>query len=209
MIGVVGDTIVRDLIEGTRPQVYYPWSQTGSSNGAAVVRTAGDPAAVLGMMRGELRAIDSEIPVLRANTMEGHLSDSLSLPRIGVRFLGSFGALALILASLGLYGVVSFTVRRRMLEVGVRMALGAHGANVVWLVLRDVVALVIVGVLLGVGLALAAGMGLAGLLFDVSATDPVTFIVAAVALLLVAVAAGWFPARRAAAADPVIALRQM
>ncbi len=208
VVGVFGDTIVRDLIETVGPQVYYSWAQVGASGGAVFVRTAGDPSTVLGMLRGELRVIDADLPVLQANTMAGHLSDSLSLPRLGVKFLGSFGIMALALASLGLYGVVSFAVRRRTLEVGVRMALGAGGAQVVWLVLRDVVGLVVVGVLAGLVLALGAGMGLAGLLFGVSGADPVTFIGAGVVLLLVAVAAGLAPALRAAASDPVIALRQ-
>ncbi len=208
VIGVVGDAIIRDLTENTGPQVYYPWGQSTASAGIVFVRTAGDPSGVLGMMREELRAIDAEIPVLRASTMTEHLSASLSLPRMGVRFLGGFSTVALVLASLGLYGVVSFAVSRRMLEVGVRMALGAQSSQVAWLVLREVAALVCIGIVLGLGLSVAATAALAGVLFDVSSTDPLMLTMVAVVLLVVAMSAAMIPALRAARADPVLALRQ-
>jgi predicted permease len=208
VVGVVGDSIIRDLTEDTGPQVYYPWEQGFGAAGVVFVRTAGDPSSVLGMMREELRAIDAEIPVLGAGTMAEHLSDSLSLPRMGVRFLGGFGFVALVLASLGLYGVVSFAVGRRMLEVGVRMALGAQSGQVVWLVLREVAVLVGIGIVLGLGLSMAATAALAGVLFDVSPTDPLTLAMVAVVLLAVAIGAAMIPALRAAKADPVLALRQ-
>ena len=208
VVGVVGDTIIRDLWEDTGPQMYRPWTQSTNSVGIVFVRTSGDPAAVIGALRGELRAIDAEIPVLRARTMAGHLSDSLSLPRMGVRFLSGFGFVALALAGLGLYGIVSFAVGRRMVEVGVRMALGAQSGQVVWLVLQEVTVLVGVGVVLGVGLSLAATAGLAGILFGVSPTDPLTFAFVGAAMLAVAIGAAIIPALRAASADPVLALRQ-
>jgi len=208
VVGVVGDTIIRDLTEDTGPQMYRPWTQSASSTGVVFVRTAGDPVAVIGMLRGELRAIDAEIPVLRARTMAGHLSDSLSMPRMGVRFLSGFGVVALALAGLGLYGIVSFAVGRRMVEVGVRMALGAQSGQVVWLVLKEVTLLVGVGVVLGVGLSLAAAAGLSWLLFGISPADPVTFAFVGAVMLAVAVGAAIVPALRAARADPVLALRQ-
>ncbi len=208
VVGVVEDTIIRDLTEDTGPQVYYPLAQVGASSGVVFVRTAGDPAAALAMMRQELRAIDADIPVLGANVMIDHLSESLSVPRMAVRFLSGFGGVALALASLGLYGVVSFAVGRRMLEVGVRMALGARSGQVVWLVLREVTALVCVGVVLGVGLSVVATTALAGVLFGVSPADPVTLVSVALLMLAVAIGAGAVPAMRAAAADPVVALRQ-
>lgn len=136
------------------------------------------------------------------------ISDSLSLPRLDVRFLGGFGFVALVLASLGLYGVVSFAVGRRMLEVGVRMALGAQSGQVIWLVLREVAALVCIGIVVGLGLSVAATAALAGVLFDVSPTDPLTLAMVAVILLAVAMGAAMIPALRAAKADPVLALRQ-
>lgn len=208
VIGVVEDSTVRDLTENTGPQVYYSWAQSGASSGVVFVRTSGDPSGALGMMRRELRAIDAEIPVLRASTMREHLSDSLSLPRMGVRFLSGFGVAALVLASLGLYGVVSFAVGRRMLEVGVRMALGAQSAQVVWLVLREVAVLVCVGIVLGLALSTAATTALAGILFEVSPTDPLTLAMVSMVLLTVAIGAALIPAFRAARADPVLALRQ-
>ena len=208
VVGVVGDTIIRDLMEDTGPQMYRPWTQSANSAGVVFVRTSGDPAAVIGMLRGELRAIDAEIPVLRARTMAGHLSDSLSLPRMGVRFLSGFGFVALALAALGLYGIVSFAVGRRMVEVGVRMALGARSGQIVGLVLKEVTLLVGVGVVLGVGLSLVAAAGLSGLLFGISPADPVTFAFVGAVMLAVAIGAAMIPALRAAKADPVLALRQ-
>jgi predicted permease len=208
VIGVVGDAVIRDLTETTGPQVYFHWEQTGASAGVVLARTAADPAAVVGMLRAELRDIDGDIPVLRAGTMAEHLADSLAAPRLAVRFLSGFGAVALVLASLGLYGVVSFAVGRRMLEVGVRMALGARSDQVLWLVLREVTLLVGAGIILGIGLSVAANAALAGLLFGVSPADPLTLTMVAVVLLVVAVGAAMIPARRAATADPVVALRQ-
>jgi len=208
IVGVVDDTIVRELTEDTGPQTYYPWNQSGVESGFVLVRTAGDPAGAIGMLRAELRAIDPDIPVLSAATMADHLADSLSAPRLAARFLGGFSVVALVLASLGLYGVVSFAVGRRMLEVGVRMALGARSQQVVWLVLREVAVLVCVGVVLGLGLSLTATSALSGLLFGVSPNDPVTLAAVAAVLLVVALGAALIPARRAARADPLLALRQ-
>jgi ABC-type antimicrobial peptide transport system permease subunit len=171
-------------------------------------RAANDPASLVGMLRAELRAIDPDIPALQAGTMASHLSDSLSAPRLAARFLSGFGLLALVLASLGLYGVVTHAVGNRMTELGVRMALGARSDQVLWLVLREVVVLVGVGLIVGVGLSLAAAAGISGILFGVSPTDPVTFTAVAAVLLLVALGAALLPATRAAKADPVLALRQ-
>lgn len=207
VVGVVGDSIISDLTEETGPQAYFPWEQTGASSGVVLVRTTADPAAVIAMLRDELRAIDPDIPVLRANTMAGHLGESLALPRIGVRFLSGFGVVALTLACLGLYGIVSFAVGRRMVEVGVRMALGARGGQVVWLILREVAFMVGLGIVLGLGLSLLATAALEGALFGVSPTDPITLLTVAGMLLLVAVGAALVPALRAAKADPLLALR--
>ena len=208
VIGVVGDSTVRDLTEDPTPLMYRPWAQSGPSSGVVFVRTAADPASTIGMLRAELRSIDAEIPVLRASTMGSHLSDSLSLPRLAVRFIGGFGFVALVLASLGLYGIVSFAVGRRRVEVGVRMALGAQSGQVIWLVLREVAGLVVVGVVLGAVLSAAATAGLGGILFDVSPTDPLTFLLVSAVMLAVALGAAMIPALRAAKADPVLALRQ-
>jgi ABC-type antimicrobial peptide transport system permease subunit len=171
-------------------------------------RAANDPASLVGMLRAELRAIDPDIPVLEAGTMASHLSGSLTVPRLAARFLSGFGLLALVLASLGLYGVVSHAVGSRMTEVGVRMALGARSSQVLWLVLREVVVLVGIGLAVGVGLSLAAGTGVSGVLFGISPTDPVTFAAVAAVLLIVALGAALLPATRAAKADPLLALRQ-
>ncbi|HEX9700268.1 MAG TPA: ABC transporter permease [Acidobacteriota bacterium] len=208
VVGVVGDTTIRDLTENPGPQMYVPWTQSGATSAVVFARAANDPASLVGMLRAELRAIDPDIPVLEAGTMASHLSDSLSVPRLAARFLSGFGLLALVLASLGLYGVVSHAVGSRMTEVGVRMALGARSGQVLWLVLREVVVLVGIGLVVGVGLSLAAGTGVSGVLFGISPTDPVTFAAVAAVLLIVALGAALLPATRAAKADPVLALRQ-
>jgi putative ABC transport system permease protein len=207
IVGVVGDAIIRNLTETTGPQAYFPWDQSGAPSGVVMVRTGGDPAAMAGMLRDQLRAIDPDIPALRAGTMAEHLADSLASSRMAVRFLSGFGAVALLLASLGLYGVVSFAVGRRMVEVGVRMALGAQGQQVMWLVLREVAVLVGAGIVLGAGLSVLANAALAGVLFGVTPSDPVTLAVVALVLLAVALAAALIPALRAAKADPLLALR--
>jgi ABC-type antimicrobial peptide transport system permease subunit len=172
-----------------------------------VLRTAGDPGDLAPAARREIQAIDKDQPVSDVRTMESWLSESLARTRFGTLLLGAFAGLALTLAAAGLYGVMSYSVAQRQNEIGVRMALGARAGDVLRLVIRQGLALVLAGVALGLLGALALTRLLASLLYEVSATDPLTF--AALALLLTAVSAVacYLPARRAARVDPLIAMR--
>jgi putative ABC transport system permease protein len=159
------------------------------------------------MMRHELRAIDTKVPVYQAGTMEDHASMALALPRAAAGMLGLFGALALLLAGLGIYAIVAFAVSQRTAEIGIRIALGATHRRILSTIMKDLAIVIAIGVLLGLGLSILATPILESMLFNVRATDPTTFVVVAVFLALVATTAAYLPARRAAHADPIKALR--
>jgi predicted lysophospholipase L1 biosynthesis ABC-type transport system permease subunit len=208
IVGVVGDAKVQSPDEPPTPIFLRPLSQgAGATRRFVVARTAGDPAAAVGMMRAELRDIDAEVPVYEAGTMEDHVAAALALPRAAAGMLGLFGALALLLASLGLYAVVAFAVSRRTAEIGIRIALGASGGDVIAMLLREMMAVVGVGVIIGLGLSLLAAPVLESILFNVRASDPLTLAGVAACLALVAALAAYLPARRAAGTDPMRALR--
>jgi putative ABC transport system permease protein len=172
-----------------------------------ILRTSVDPESVAPAARREILAIDKDQPVSDVRTMESWLADSVARTRFGTLLLGGFAGLALLLAAIGIYGVMSHSVAQRQSEIGVRMALGARAWDVLMLVIRQGLALVLVGVALGLIGALLLTRVLSSLLYGVSATDPLTF--AAIALLLLAVSwiACYIPARRAARVDPLIAMR--
>ncbi|MHC4107669.1 MAG: ABC transporter permease, partial [Planctomycetota bacterium] len=208
IVGVARDTKVRTLGEDHRPYIYEAFSQDYSPWMTLVVRTSGDPAAILPALRSELQALDETLPIMELKTMTEHLGIMLFAPRMAAVLLGIFGGLAVLLATVGLYGVVAFTASQRTREMGIRVALGAEPIDVVRLVIRQAVALVGVGAAIGVGLAFLATRPLSSLLFGIGASDPVTF--GGVTLLLAAVAllASLVPALRAARVDPMVALRQ-
>jgi ABC-type antimicrobial peptide transport system permease subunit len=151
--------------------------------------------------------IDPALPILQASTIDQHLSQQLLLPRIGTGILTGFSITALLLAALGLYAVVAFAVGERAREVGIRMALGARGSHVVWMMLRGVMITVGAGLAGGLVLALAAAQGLTAVLYNVSPTDPVTLVVVTTVLALVAAVAACVPARRATRVNPLVVLR--
>jgi len=208
IIGVVGDAKVRTPGESPTPIFFRPLGQrSGISRLFVVARTAGEPAAAVGMMRGELRAIDTAVPVYQAGTMDDHVYVSLAVPRAVAGMLGLFGGLALLLASVGLYAVVAFAVSRRTGEMGIRIALGASGGQVVTMIVKEMMVVVGVGVAFGVGLSILSAQVLENLLFNVPAADPLTLFVVATFLALVAAAAAFIPALRAGRTDPLKALR--
>ena len=175
--------------------------------GVLVVRTAGDPVAVLPLVRQELRALNPRVPVLQAATMTDYVARSLALQRMVGTVIGWAAALAVVLACLGVYSVVAFTVSRRRTEMGLRMALGATGEQVTRLVLGEMSRLVVVGVLGGVAAAALVSRILSGLLIGVSPLDLPTFVAAAAVVAMSALLTTWIPARRAAAANPAVELR--
>jgi len=172
-----------------------------------VVRSSLDPAEIAAAIRTQTHAIDPGVPVTEIETLGHALQTSVAEPRLRTLLLAIFGSMALLLAMIGIYGVISFSVSRRTREIGVRMALGAPRASLRRLVLRESAKLALLGLAAGMPAALVSAHFLSALLFAVAPTDPITFLAVAGLLTLVALAAGFFPARRAMRVDPVAALR--
>jgi predicted permease len=207
VVGVARDGKYRSLGDRPRPYFYRPLMQTYDPRMTLVVRTKGEPTALAGAVREQLRALEPNLPVAEVRTLEEQFNLSMLPVRVAAWTLGGFGLLALCLAAIGIYGVVSYSVAQRTREIGVRMALGAGRSDVLRLVMGEGLSVVGLGVAAGLLLAFAATRVLGGFLYGVGATDPVTF--AGVPLLLgaIAVAAGYLPARRATKVDPMVALR--
>jgi putative ABC transport system permease protein len=208
IVGVVGEAKPEGLDSDPMFQIYVPERQDAAWGGLSlVVRTQGDPAALTQAVRGEVRALDPAQPVYDVKTMAQVLSDSTAYRRVTMFLMAGFAAVALLLAAVGIYGVVSYAVAQRTREIGIRVALGAQRKDVLRLVLRQGGALVAAGVAAGVVAALAATRALSSLLYGVSATDASVFALVPALLVAVALAACLVPARRATKVDPMVALR--
>jgi predicted permease len=207
VVGVVGHTMHEGLDGGRRVQVYFPLEQVGASAMDFAVRTPGDPMALLPSIKSAVRAIDADLPFSQVNTMEKLVEQSTGPRRFSMTLLGLFSLLAATLASIGLYGVMSYNVTQRAKELGVRLALGAASQDLLALVLGQGMQLALIGVGIGLVAAFAVTRLLRSMLFNVSATDPLTFILIPLLLLGVTLLASWLPARRATKTDPIIALR--
>ena len=205
IIGIVGDIRHRALESTPSPAMYVPSNQAPWMN--IVLRTQGDPASLAGAVRNEVRALDPDQPVAMMRTMDQWMETAVAGPRYRTALLALFAFVALVLASTGIYGVMSYSVSQRTHEIGVRMALGARRMDVMKLVVRQGMTLVTVGVALGVLGAMALTRVMSTLLFGVTAKDPLTFVVVATLLTLVAFVACYLPARRATKVDPLVALR--
>lgn len=207
VVGVVGHVKQKGL-EGESPVQYYvPHRQLPVSGVFLVARTAAEPASLAGAVRGSIQQIDRELPVFRVTTMERMVTDSMTQRRFAMTLLGIFAVVALILASVGLYGVMSYSVTHRTNEIGIRMALGAKVTDVLAMVVGQGMKLSLAGVGIGLVGALALTRVMRTLLFSVSATDPLTFVVVALLLAGVSLVACYVPARRATKVDPMEALR--
>ncbi len=208
IIGVVKDakyTNVRDEIPRT---VYFAFMENDYAGGSVMyVRASGQPDAAFSAIRQAMRQLDPNIPMYRARTLEAQIDQSLLNDRLVATLSSAFGVLATLLAVIGLYGVMAYTVARRTREIGVRVALGAVQSDVVWLVMREVLLLVGSGMALGLIAALALGRYVSSLLYDVGNADPLTIAIALGLLGAVAALAGYIPARRATRVNPVLALR--
>ena len=207
IIGVVADVKMDGLTQPTPWAMYYSHSQWPFLDMNLVVRTAGDPLALTAAIRDQVWALDADVPVENMQTLDEIRAGSVAPQRFQTMMLGIFAALALTLAAVGIYGVLAYSVAQRTSEIGVRISLGARGADVLRLVVGQGMKLALIGLTLGLLGALAVTRLIASLLFDVSATDPTTFASVAVMLTLVALAACTVPAWRASRVDPVIALR--
>ncbi len=171
-----------------------------------IVRTLADPLLTASAIRHELHALDPQL-LATVTTMNQQFDEITARPRFNGLLFGSFAAIALLLAIVGVYGVISFTVARRTHEIGIRMALGANPTSVVRLILRDALIPTTIGIAIGLGAALAASRSLGSLLYDIKPTDPATYILASAVLAAVGLAAAFLPARRAARVDPMSVLR--
>jgi ABC-type antimicrobial peptide transport system permease subunit len=207
VVGVVRDVKVGSLQESPTPMMYYAANQANVGAFSIVARTSGDPATLTGTLQGAIKDVRGTLPVTRLLTLEAHLGSALAQPRLAAALLGGFSLLGLLLAALGVYAVVAFTVERRTQEMGIRAALGASAASITRMVVGQSLATVVIGIVAGLALAFVAVRGLQGMLFGVGAADPWTFATASVLLLAAATIAAFLPARQAARADPVEALR--
>jgi len=218
VVGVVGDVKLQGVIEQTPLHVYLPLSQNSISSMYLAVRSQVEPQSLTAPIQAAVHAVDSQIPLYEVRTMEDRMQRAVVSQRAAMILLSAFAIVAMLLAVVGIYGVISWGVVQRTREMGVRMALGALRRDVMWLVLRRCSLLVIAGVSLGllgsfaltrvVGASLSeVGPGKTPLLFGVKALDPMTFIVAPILLALVALLACCLPARRATKIDPLVALR--
>jgi predicted permease len=207
VIGIARDIKYITLGEEPTPYLYSPMSQFYLASATLQVRTAGEPRQLISAVQREVQMMDQDLPVFGIRAMGQHLRGALMAPRLAAMLLGIFGAAALLLAAVGIYGVVSYAVAQRTREIGVRIALGARPGQIVWLVLRRGMFPVWAGMLIGLGASVAATRLLASFLYGVSVTDPITFLAVAVLLGGVALLASYLPARRAMKVDPMVALR--
>jgi putative ABC transport system permease protein len=207
VVGVVRDVRRGDLRGNVRPEVYACSLQVTPRTQILLVRTSADPSAILSPLRAAVREVNPQVPVFNAGTLASEFAETLTSPRFRAILLAGFAVIALLLASIGIYGVTAHAVSQRTHEVGIRMALGARAGDVVGMMMTQHLRPALIGLAVGVTAALVLSRFLASLVYGVSATDPLTFVLMSAALLAVAAAACWIPARRATRVDPVIALR--
>jgi putative ABC transport system permease protein len=206
IVGVVGDVKEKALTDQITPEIYVPYLQNPSSLMNIVVRSTSDPLRLAPNLRSQVLAVDRDQPVSNINTMDDVFRQSLAEPKVMTSLLATFGALALILATLGVYSVVSYSVAQRTHEIAIRTAIGAQRHHVFKMIVGHALKLVLVGVALGIAMALAVTRLLSNQLFGVTATDPPNFIMVPLLLVVVAILASFFPARRAMKVDPIAAL---
>lgn len=208
IVGVVGTARVFGLASEPAPVYYVNYRQTPEpAMNVIAVAGNGDTAATVATLRRELAGLDRNVPLYSVTTMQDHIRASTGTQRFRAVLLGAFAAVALLLASIGIYGVMAYSVAQRARELGIRMALGADRAKLMSMVLRRGLVLAGLGIVLGAIGALAAGSLVRNLLFGVTATDPATFAAVALFLLAVAAIACYLPARRATRVDPTVAMR--
>jgi predicted permease len=207
IVGVLGDTKLYGLAHPARLEVYVPFRQAPQGHMNLIVKSALDPTALVSAIRAEVSSIDKDQPIFAISTMNELVSHSVSTRMFTLILLGLFSGLALVLAAVGIYGVISYSVAQRTRDIGIRMALGASQSDVLRDVLERGLRLTVIGLLLGLAGALAATRVLSSLLFGVQSTDALTFTAVSLILLTVALFASYLPARRATRVDPIVALR--
>jgi len=207
VVGIVRNAVVNNIGEEPQPLIYLPLTQDFVPAATMQVRTNGKPEAVISTVRNNVQAVDNNLALTNFNTIQELLDQGLWAPRMGAALLTVFGGIALVLAIVGVYGVLSYSVSQQTREIGIRMAMGARTENVTRLVVKQGMWLAIIGLLLGLVFAFVVASLMSSLLFGVSAHDPVIFLGVALILATAAFLACYFPARRAARVDPLVALR--
>ena len=208
IVGVVGDVKYNGLADDVQPAIYYPTTQEPTWGASLVIKTdVSDPLSLTNAVRNEFRKIDPELPVTNITTMDERLSKAVAQPRFRTTLIALFAVVALILACVGIYGVMSYSVSLRTREIGIRMALGAQRGDVLRMVIGQAIVLATIGVVLGLSASYALTSLMTTLLFGVKPTDPATFVVTAAILTTTALIAAYLPARRATKVDPLVALR--
>jgi predicted permease len=208
VIGVVGEIKRKGLTANAEPQYYLPYAQALITNPYLAIRTSGDPARIESDLRAAVRAMDKSVPVYQVSPLEDYVSRSAAQPRFQTFLLTCFAGIALTLAAIGLYGLLSYMVAQRTLEIGLRMALGAQRSDVLRMIVRRGLTLAFMGVAAGVAIAALATRLISGMLFGIRPTDPVTFAATAGVFLVVSIASSGVPAYRAARMDPMTSLRE-
>jgi putative ABC transport system permease protein len=207
VVGVVGDVRQEGAVSPAYPQIYVPFAQVSSRSMVVALRTGRDPLALVPALKQALARVDPNLALSRVTTMQQRLANTLARPRVNALVLAAFAATALILAALGIYGVIAYSVVQRTREMGIRVALGARAEDVLGMVMRQGLTPVLIGLGIGLGAAAVGSRVLRSLLYGVAATDLATYAAVAAFLAAVAVAASYVPARRAARSDPMTALR--
>jgi predicted permease len=207
IVGVVGDVRHRNLWQATEAECYVPYDQVAIGVMNIVVRAQSEPLSLLPAIREQLRALDTELPIYKARDMRDYVEASVAQRKFTSTLVSVFAAAGLLLATVGLFGLISYSVAQRRNEIGIRVAVGAERGDIIAMVLRSGVTLALAGVVVGLAGTLALSSVLKSQLFGVTATDPLTFIGVALGLIAVATAACYIPAWRAANADPLVALR--
>ena len=207
IVGVARDTLHRSLVAAPPPMLYLPRAQDYDPRTTLVIHTAESPGALLREVRREIAALDKNVPIVGAQTLAQHVADSLWQQRLAAGLIGLFGVLALTLAAIGLYGVVSESAAQRTREIGIRVTLGAERADILNLVLGQGLRLMILGVIVGLAVSMISTRTMRGMLHGVSAHDPLTLALTCMVLAVAALVASYIPARRATKIDPIVALR--
>jgi predicted permease len=209
IVGICADTLYGNLHEAPPPQLFIPYAQqTQVRRLTYMIRTETAPEAIVPALRRVVHAADPALPLVSVRTQQDQIDEDLADERLLVSLTSLFGALALVLASVGIYGVMAYSVAQRSREIGIRMALGALPRQILAMVLREASSLSVAAIAIGVGVSIVAARFVRSMLFGIAPSDPVTLWGAAVLLMIVAVGASWIPARRAASVQPMEALRR-
>jgi predicted permease len=207
VVGIVRDAKYDSVSDAAPPTMYVPFQQTMPGTATIQVRTAVAPLSVVAAIREGIRQIDANMPIIDVTTQDEQIERRFAQTRVFARAYAMFGALALLIASIGLFGVVSYAVTSRTSEIGIRMALGARSIDVLGMVMRESLTIVAIGVAAGLAASIAAGRLVASMLYGVEPRDIRSIALAALAMTVVAAIAAYIPARRAARVDPMVALR--